>query len=169
MSRRQGGFAYLYLLFAVAIVSVALLAEASLRHYEVRRQEEAELIRIGREFRSALISYRASGNIRELPASLEDLLLDRRLGEDRRHLRRIYHDPMTRSPEWGLVREGGRIVGVHSLSPREPLKVAGFDPEEAHFEGVSRYNEWQFIAGQHEPAVIGQGQSPGQFGLTIGP
>lgn len=151
MNRRQGGFAYLYLLFAVAILSVMLLAGASVRHYEVRRQQEAELIHIGREFRNALVSYRATGDFREFPASLEDLLLDRRLGNNHRHLRRIYVDPMTRSDEWGLIREHGRIVGVHSLSSGEPIKLAGFDPEEAHFEGARRYSEWCFTVG---PQVV---------------
>lgn len=146
MTGREGGFTYLYLLFALAIVSVALLAEASLRHYDVRRQQEAELIRIGREFREALTSYRANGPVREFPASLDDLLSDSRTGELRRHLRKIYRDPVTRTTEWGVILEGGRIVGVHSLSSREPIKVAGFDPEEASFEASRHYHEWRFIA-----------------------
>lgn len=162
MNRRQGGFAYLYLLFAVAILSVVLLAGASVRHYEVRRQQETELIRIGREFRQALVSYRATGNFREFPASLEDLLLDRRLGNNHRHLRRIYVDPMTRSDEWGLIREHGRIVGVHSLSSGEPIKLAGFDPEEAHFEGARRYSEWRFMVGPQGVEPVDAIRIPGR-------
>lgn len=169
MNGRQGGFAYLALLFTVAVLSIVLLAEASLRHYETRRHAEAELIRIGREFRNALISYRLSGNIREFPVSLDDLLLDPRTGGVHRHLRRIYHDPITRTPEWGLVRLNGRIVGVHSLSAGQPIKLAGFDLEEAHFEGARHYHDWRFIAVPDEAAIPGQNQSPGQLGLTIGP
>lgn len=163
MNRGQGGFAYLYLLFAVAILSVVLLAEASVRHYQVRRQQEAELIRIGREFRNALISYRASGDSREFPVSPDDLLLDRRLGKNHRHLRRIYIDPMTRTTEWGLIRENGRIVGIHSLSSGEPIKVAGFDPEEAHFEGARRYSEWRFIVGPQGPGPADGVRDPGRL------
>ncbi|MCD9026851.1 type II secretion system GspH family protein [Luteimonas sp. BDR2-5] len=169
MRSRQGGFAYLYLLFTVAILAIVLLAEASLRHYETRRQAEAELIRIGREFRNALISYRLGGSGREFPASLDDLLLDRRAGEVQRHLRRIYHDPITRTTEWGLVRLNGRIVGIHSLSSREPVKLAGFDLEEADFEGARHYHEWRFTAVPDEAGFTAQDQRPGQLGLTIGP
>lgn len=162
MNFRQAGFAYLYLLFAVAILSVMLLAGASVHHYEVRRQQEVELIRIGREFRHALVSYRAAGNVREFPASFEDLLLDRRLGANHRHLRRIYVDPMTRSEEWGLIREHGRIVGVHSLSSGEPIKLAGFDPEEAHFEGARRYSEWRFMVSPNEIEPVDAIRTPGR-------
>lgn len=170
MRRGQGGFTYLYLLFAVAVLSVALLGEASVRHYDARRQAETELLRIGREFRDALASYRSSGDGRELPVSLEDLLDDGRSGGVRRHLRRIPYDPVTRTREWGLIQQGGRIVGVHSLSPREPLKVAGFDPEEEHFEGARHYHEWRFMILPEDPAVMsGTAQSPGQRVSTIGP
>ncbi len=170
MKARQGGFAYLYLLFAVAVLSVALLGEASVRHYGARRQAEAELIRIGREFRDALASYRSSGDGRELPTTLEELLDDGRSGSTRRHLRRIPYDPITREREWGLVRHGGRIVGVHSLSAREPLKLAGFDPGEEHFEGARHYHEWRFVLLPEAPAIApGTPQRPGQPVSTMGP
>lgn len=170
MKPRQGGFAYLYLLFAVAVLSVALLGEASVRHYGARRQAEVELIRIGREFRDALASYRSIGNGRELPITLEDLLDDDRGGGVRRHLRRIPYDPVTREREWGLVRHGGRIVGVHSLSARQPLKLAGFDPGEAHFEGARHYHEWRFMIVPDAADVVPEAaQRPGQPVSTIGP
>lgn len=168
MRRPQAGFTYMYLLFAVAILSVAVLGGASIRHYEARRQAEAKLIHIGREFRDALASYRSSGSVHDLPASLEELLADTRSGAVRRHLRRIQYDPITRTQDWGLVRHGGRIVGIHSLSTREPLKRAGFDPGEAHFEAARHYNEWRFMVAP-EALPPGPDQRPGQRESTIGP
>ena len=47
----------------------------------------------------------------------------------------IYPDPLTGKAEWGLARAGGRIVGVHSLSDRQPHKEDGFDADDQRFRG----------------------------------
>ena len=75
----------------------------------------------------------------QLPRRLEDLLEDRRTGELQRHLKRIWPDPITGRSEWGLVREGDGITGVHSLSKARPLNGP---------EGVLRYEQWTFVLGQ---------------------
>ena len=143
---RQTGFAYLFLLFTLAMLAITALAMGSLQHYARVRSNEAELLGIGAEFRRALASYRDAHASHAYPASIDDLLLDRRSGVVRRHLRKRYFDPFTDSQEWGLVMENGRIVGVHSLSQRTPLKIAGFDPENAAFEGAEHYADWVFRA-----------------------
>ena len=51
---------------------------------------------------------------------------------------------MTGREEWGVVRVGGRIVGVHSLSDARPLKQKNFEPDDALFDGRERYSEWIF-------------------------
>lgn len=76
-------------------------------------------------------------NVRELPQRLDELLEDRRCGLVRHHLRRLYLDPITRSPNWGLVTEFGRIRGVYSQSPLEPVR---------HLEGIHSYRQWVFLA-----------------------
>jgi type II secretory pathway pseudopilin PulG len=144
--RRHGGFTYLFMLFTLAILSIATLALGSLQHLARTRAEEAELLRIGGEFRQALSRYRDAHPSHAYPVSLDELLLDERSGVLRRHLRRIYVDPITRTAEWGLVVEQGRIVGVHSLSERAPLKVAGFEPEDREFTDAARYADWVFRA-----------------------
>ena len=144
--KRQSGFAYLFLLFALAVLAISALALGSLQYYERVRSNEAELLRIGSEFRRALASYRDANAARAYPMSIDELLLDRRNGAVRRHLRKLYFDPFTNTQEWGLVIEDGRIVGVHSLSQRMPLKIAGFDPENADFEGAQSYADWVFRA-----------------------
>lgn len=61
-----------------------------------------------------------------------------------RHLRRIYIDPMTGKSEWGLIRVAGRIVGIHSLSDRKPIKRDHFDAEDAACRNKEKYSEWTF-------------------------
>jgi type II secretory pathway pseudopilin PulG len=81
---------------------------------------------------------------RGYPGSLEELLKDERFPGVRRHLRKIFVDPMTGKAEWGLVQVAGRIVGVHSLSTAVPIKQAGFESEDQTFSGAQSYAEWVF-------------------------
>lgn len=142
---RQSGFAYLFLLFFIALLAISALAMGSLQHYAKIRSDEAELLRIGSEFRRALASYREAAVPHVYPVSLDDLLLDQRTGSVKRHLRKLYFDPITRHREWGVVMEAGRIVGVHSLSERAPMKVADFDASDHALEGSERYSDWLFV------------------------
>jgi type II secretory pathway pseudopilin PulG len=143
-ARRQRGYAYLFLLFTLALLSIAALAVSQLDLLATRHAEEAELRRIGAEYSRALAAYHAAAEPRRYPATLDELLADRRGGRLRRHLRRVYVDPVTRAAEWGLVLENGQVVGVHSLSERTPLKQAGFGPGEAGFDDARRYADWVF-------------------------
>lgn len=145
---RQAGFTYIALLIAVAIVGVWLAATANVLHLSVQREKEQELLYIGQQFRLALEHYASSspGNARRFPTRLEDLLLDERLLQKKRHLRRIYLDPMTGKAEWGLVQQGdGQILGVYSLSTAEPLKKAGFSVNDSGFAGKQSYSQWVFM------------------------
>jgi type II secretory pathway pseudopilin PulG len=143
------GFTYVALLLGVAIVGVWIAATASVWHLTLQREKEQELLFIGNEFRAAINHYwRSSGaTARRYPMHLEDLLQDERLAEKRRHLRRIYTDPMTGKSEWGLIRlKDGQIIGVRSLSEQEPIKKAGFRVRDQGFVGKTRYTDWLFIA-----------------------
>lgn len=158
---RQRGFTYVGLLFAVAIMAVAAAGAGIAEALEARRARERELLFIGQQFRAAIGSYVEStpGADRQYPASLQDLLLDRRGTEPRRHLRQIYADPFTRKREWGLVQtSSGAIIGIHSRAPGRPLKQAGFDGPELRFAGARDYAGWQFIYEQgytrHMPAIF---------------
>jgi hypothetical protein len=134
------------------LLVVAGIAASSALAIEVaatatRRDKEKELIAIGRQFRTALARYHAASSnavIPEYPQSLEQLLRDDRVPGVRRHLRKIFVDPMTGKAEWGLMRMGGRIIGVYSLSEQVPIKQDGFQAEESHFQGKQRYTEWVF-------------------------
>lgn len=152
---RPAGFAYLFLLFVIAITAISVLAVGSLQYHARIRAEEKELLRVGNEFRRALQSYRSHSTEGTLPTSLDQLLEDRRQNILRRHLRKIHVDPVTRTHEWGVVREGGRIVGIHSLSDRQPMKIGGFSDENRSFEGAERYSEWIFSVGLDAAVVPG--------------
>lgn len=144
------GFSYLGLLLAVAMLSAALAGVGVLWSAQARADREEELLFVGEEFRRAIAAYRErspAGQPARYPRTLEDLLEDRRWPTVRRHLRRIYPDPMTGRAEWGLVKgPGDTIIGVHSLSDRPPAKRAGFTEEQADFAEASSYREWRFVA-----------------------
>jgi type II secretory pathway pseudopilin PulG len=153
---RQAGFTYIGLLLAVAIMGVWLAATANVWHLRVQREKEQELLFIGSQFRQALNRYSAStlGSGRRFPVRLEDLLLDERSAQKRRHLRRIYTDPMTGKAEWGLVRlADGQIIGVHSLSTEQPVKKAGFGLRDLAFTGKQAYSQWAFLAAARAGSV----------------
>jgi type II secretory pathway pseudopilin PulG len=145
----QRGAIFLALLFAVAIVGGALSASASLWSGTQQRERETQLLWAGEQFRQALVAYAqaAGAGAQAFPRTLDDLLLDPRSAAPRRFLRRIYDDPMTRSTDWGVVRnERGLIVGVHSRSEARPMRRANFAPEHAGFEDAATYAEWRFMA-----------------------
>lgn len=143
--RRQSGFTYLGILFAVAIMGTGLALTGEVWHTTSMREKEAELLRTGDEYRRAIERYYVSGP-RQYPRALADLLRDPRHPGTVRHLRRLYPDPVTGGETWGLVMapEGG-IMGVHSLAEGRPLKSAGFRPREAGFERAMKYSDWRFV------------------------
>lgn len=148
------GFSFIGLLIAVALLGIALGGTAMLWQVESRRDKELELLFAGEQIRAAIAGYhdRSPGAAREYPERLEDLLQDKRFLTPVRHLRRLYRDPLAADGEWVLIREQGRIVGVHSGAPGQPLKVAGFAPGQQDFEGATRYAGWRFAHAAVNPA-----------------
>lgn len=148
------GFSYLFVLFMVSLTALGLLAGRAVEVTELQREREAELLFIGHQFRAALASYAQVGGgagVLAYPASLDDLLEDKRFPGIRRHLRKIYVDPMTGRRDWGLQMSGDRIVGIYSRASGTPLKQSGFDPDESAFAGASKYSDWVF--GWQAPTV----------------
>ncbi|MEO8164568.1 MAG: type II secretion system protein, partial [Betaproteobacteria bacterium] len=57
-----------------------------------------------------------------------------------------YVDPITNKLDWGIVRAiDGGIMGVHSLSHKEPIKIDNFAGANRDLAGKTRYADWQFI------------------------
>jgi len=142
------GYAFLWTLVLVAILGLGLTVAAEVYQTAIYREQERELLSIGRQFRKAIGDYYETQLVagkREYPVSLDDLLRDSRFPGMRRHLRKVFVDPATGKSDWGLLRVGGRIVGVHSLSERLPIKQGGFELDEASFSGKEKLSEWVFV------------------------
>ncbi|MCR5881421.1 hypothetical protein LRS03_00490 [Rhizobacter sp. J219] len=104
-------------MLAIALMSVGLLAASEVWVTQARRQQTAELDWIGEQYVQALGSYYHSspGSVKVYPATLTELLEDRRFLFMRRHLRQIYRNPFTGKPDWEpIVGAGGGIVGVRA-------------------------------------------------------
>lgn len=154
-SQHQNGFSYIGLLIMIMVIGAVSAATLTTGSAMQRRAAEEELLFIGGQFESALKAYYdASPNgIRPYPQQLSDLLKDPRFPVTRRHLRKIYADPLTGSVEWGTINapEGG-ILGIYSRSAETPIRASGFDNNFARFEGAKTYSEWVFSGKQ--PQVL---------------
>lgn len=170
--RHEAGFTYVGLIVLVTIIGLVgaatLKADALLR----RAAAEEELLEIGAAFSAALTSY-AEATPRgqpPQPPSLEELLRDPRFPGVRRHLRKIFVDPITGKAEWGIVwlskgsgidgAGGSGVVAVYSLSQARPLKQANFDARFQNLENREHLADWKFAASGQG---VAQGQ-PGQAG-----
>ncbi|SFU89515.1 type II secretion system protein [Pseudoduganella namucuonensis] len=148
MRRRHcGGFAYIWTLMLIGFMGASLVIGSELYATAARRDKEAQLLFVGHEFRQALGRYheaKGAGGVAQYPLTLEELLKDPRYPGAKRHLRRLYADPVTGKAEWGLIRQQGRIVGVHSLSELQPIKQGGFHEEDRMLHKKARYADWLF-------------------------
>lgn len=146
-SARQRGFTYIGLLIMVAIMAAGATASLGAGASLQRRDVETELLAIGLEFRAALQSYADATPMGQpqAPKEMAELLRDPRYPGVRRHLRRIYPDPLTGAADWGLVRSpDGRIAGIHSLSGTPAIRQANFPPGLDAFEKAQSHSEWIF-------------------------
>ncbi len=161
----EGGFTYVGLIVLVAVIGLVGAATLKVDALLRRAAAEEELLEIGAAFSQALKSY-AEATPRgqpTYPPSLQELLKDPRSPAIRRHLRKIFVDPMTGKAEWGIVHAGSDtgVLAVYSLSKAKPLKVANFDGRFANLENRQHISEWKFAAlGQG----VGQPGQPGQPG-----
>ena len=150
---RSGGWALLTALLSAMLIGLsATAAQISLR-IEREREREQQLLQIGREVVAALRSYRDAVGVTqpELPRQLSDLVDDKRAIGVMRHLRRIPLDPFTGKEDWGLVRQGDRIIGIYSQATRAPLTRRGFPADFADFAKAARLSDWRFVLSPAEP------------------
>lgn len=154
--QRQRGATYLLMLFAVAALGLGLARFGTLWATQAQREREAELLFVGGEFARAISSYRVADptGLGEGPRDLQDLLADPRQPFVRRHLRRLYRDPMTGAADWIVERQGGQIVGIRSRSSRPALRSAGLPAwvSVGASVGEARYSDWLFGG---EQAAVG--------------
>ncbi|MCX7991117.1 MAG: type II secretion system protein [Proteobacteria bacterium] len=132
----------------MVFIGIGLASAGKVWKTAVQREKEEELLFRGDQIVKGLESYYSSGHggVNFLPRKLEDLIKDNRFLNIKRHIRKIYKDPMTEDGEWDIIRdESGRIKGVRSKSDKEPLKKKGFPYQYRHFENKNRYSEWEFV------------------------
>lgn len=156
--RSERGYAYVLLLFVLAISAGALASLAEHVAVDRQREREAELLFRGDAIARAIERFRArqvDGQVRG-PQTLEELVIDRRTREPAFHLRRLYTDPFTGRADWQLLRDAeGAIVGVHSRSAQAGLarvQVPLVAPEPAA-SGMLRVARWHFMARPPEDAA----------------
>lgn len=150
-SPRQGGFTYLGLIILVTVIGLVGAATIKVDALLQRAAAEEELLEAGAAFGAALASYAAATPQGQppYPPSLQELLKDPRTPGLRRHLRKIFVDPLTGGTEWGLVYVADNlgVTAVHSLSQARPLKVGNFDARFAGLENKEHVSDWRFTAG----------------------
>ncbi len=142
---RQRGFTYVGLLVAVVIMGLMLTLVSRVWSTTEQRERETELLYIGHAYRLAIASYVAFGH--QYPPTLESLLKDERFPVPKRHLRRLYADPMTGQADWTLVMtpSGQGVMGVASSSQRVPIKRDGFDTIDEALKDTDCYCAWKFV------------------------
>lgn len=122
---------------AAVILALAANQVMTVVSQQAQRDREAALLRIGDEVVAAIGAYyhQSPGNVRQYPPSLDHLVEDRRFVGIKRHLRRVYADPLAPGTPWGLVlRADGSLEGIYSMAPGQPVR------------GADRaYADWKFV------------------------
>ena len=123
--RRNGGFTYVGLLVAIAIIGITTSVVGMSLRQAAKIEKEKELLWIGHQYRQAIKDYyiyhqkrfqqasahaqmNISGQVipQFYPTSIDDLLKDPSSAGTLRHLRKKYIDPMTGKDDWVLIPVG---------------------------------------------------------------
>lgn len=147
LMHKQFGFTYIGILITIAIVGIGLSATGPIWKKVVTREKEKQLLYAGNEISQAIASYyeHSPNGQKTPPKNLSALLKDERFPATKRHLRKIYLDPMTGSHDWGLVYNNEYLVGVYSQSSKAPIKQSRFPMTYRYFENSKSYQAWKFI------------------------
>jgi len=143
----QAGFSYMGIMMLIAIAGIAMAGAGMVWHIQIQRIKEHQLLFTGTAIRQAIKSYYSSNPsaVGEYPTNLNELLLDVRQPNVKRHLRRLYRDPMANKKDWALIMQNNKIIGVHSQSKLKPIKVNGFPSVYESFRSAKTYQDWKFV------------------------
>jgi type II secretory pathway pseudopilin PulG len=145
--RTSRGFTYLGVLLLVALVGALLAGLGQRATQAAQRERERELLFRGEQLRTAIESYREAVQPAAWPQSLQDLLVDRRSGVPRHHLRRLYTDPFTRRADWAFIAPplpATGIAGVHSRATARRLLQSEGPPG----SDGPLLSDWRFMAAE---------------------
>ncbi len=115
----QRGAVLLMVLIAVTLLGLVAGITGSSWRTIVQRSKEADLLWKGSQIRKAIGRYYEASQPQGLvpktfPPALESLVHDPRFLEVKRHLRRLYLDPMTGEKFEIIKAPDGRVMGVRS-------------------------------------------------------
>lgn len=147
VAHNPNGFAYLGTLMVMALGAISMQQVASTWQLQLQREQENELLFIGHQYQQAIKNYYEStpSGTKSYPSDLEELLLDKRFPNTRRHLRQLYRDPFQPTKPWGLIKRGNQIVGIYSTATQKTIKKTGFNLTDKAFENAGAYHEWKFV------------------------
>ena len=97
------------LLVAATILAIGLLVAAPVWQTQIRRESEEELIFRGKQYAEAVRVYQLK-NPGRFPQTLKELY-------DKRFLRRLFPDPMTKSGKWDVILQSSATVPQGGLRP----------------------------------------------------
>jgi type II secretory pathway pseudopilin PulG len=168
------GYLLIMLMLVVFTLSVGFLVAVPVWQTEIQREKEEELIFRGRQYVEAVRLYGLK-NPGRFPLSLDELL-------EKKCIRRLYRDPMTRGGRWDIILNPGRpgqapqaggtavqevliapesalpsiknaqIMGVVSSSKSKSVKI---------YNDQESYDKWLFYYGQDPkklPKIIRYGE-----------
>lgn len=132
----SSGFAYLAMLFAIAVLGIGLVAASEIWATTARREKQIELEWAGAQYVAAIgrYHYASPTGARKYPNDLQELIEDKRYVTVRRHLRSLYPNPLTGARDWELIKASdGLVRGVRASSPSDGggAKVFVFKPTDA--------------------------------------
>lgn len=164
----QRGLTLLVVLVMIVVLGLSAGLAGQTISSLMQQEREAELLWRGDQYRKAIGSYFAASAqgavaLKAYPQRLEDLLRDPRSLATKRHLRRLYPDPMTGEPFQIIKDPGGRLVGVRSASEGVPFKKDGFPVEYEEFRDAEKYSAWEF---RYAPPKVQPGATTPQPGTT---
>ncbi|WP_089375489.1 secretion system X pseudopilin PulG-like protein [Methylobacillus rhizosphaerae] len=144
---RQCGMVLMGVLLLIILMGLGMAVAGNRWSDMQRREREQELLKVGDTIRKAIGNYYnlSPGMVKQFPPTLNALLKDERFPVPQRHLRKLYTDPVTQRPGWGLLyAPSGGIMGVYSLSGAHPFKTRNFPPPYQDFEKKKAYIDWVF-------------------------
>jgi type II secretory pathway pseudopilin PulG len=140
----EHGVVYLALMTALVLMGIALASVSESWRVVVQRDREAELLFRGTRIKQAIEAYAGDYEARKgTRSNIYPERLDQLVEGDKRYLPKVYKDPMT-GQDFGLIKVGGEIRGVRSLSMGVPL-------DSMNFKGARNYNQILFQANPPSP------------------
>lgn len=107
-------------LFILGLSAQTVFVSVAQQHRQAQKRMQERLVQT---YNQAIEAYHLAspGTQKEYPSELSQLILDTRIIQTRRHLRKLYPDPLQADVDptraWGLERNAqGQIVRIYAVS-----------------------------------------------------